>query len=167
MKGRLLLEVVSHGRVVAARRADNAVMRGGGELVARLFSGSGGAPITHVGVGIRDTPESDPFATTGLSNVEADGAVPLTGALEVAVPSEAFAIDVDADKRVVWVRLRTTLPANAAVGTIREAGLLSRSGDTATLYNRVIFPPVVKRAEDELTLFWEVSFPYGDLQWTI
>jgi hypothetical protein len=33
------------------------------------------------------------------------------------------------------------------------------------LYNRVVFPPLDKRDDHELTLFWEVEFPFGDLQW--
>ena len=48
---------------------------------------------------------------------------------------------------------------------MREAGLLSRDGDAAILYNRVTFAPITKGNDHELTLFWEVSFPYGDLQW--
>jgi hypothetical protein len=168
MKGRLTLQVLDNQqRVIATRRADNAVMRGGGELVARLFAGLGGGAITHVAVGVSDAPESDQFSTSGLSNAASDGIVPLTGATEVAIPQTAFTVDVDSVKRVVWVRARTTLPASAAVGTIREAGLLARKNDTATLYNRVVFAPVEKRDSDELTLFWEVSFPYGDLQWTL
>jgi hypothetical protein len=33
------------------------------------------------------------------------------------------------------------------------------------LYNRVTFAPVQKADDHDLTLFWEVSFPYGDLHW--
>jgi len=67
----------------------------------------------------------------------------------------------------VRVRVRGTVPAAAAVGTIREAALVSRSGDNATLYNRVTFSPIQKTDDHELTLFWEVGFPYGDLQWLL
>jgi hypothetical protein len=59
------------------------------------------------------------------------------------------------------------VPAAGAVGTIREAALLSRSGDNATLYNRVTFAPIQKTDDHELTLFWEIGFPYGDLQWLL
>ena len=48
---------------------------------------------------------------------------------------------------------------------MREAGLLSRGDGDPVLYNRVIFAPIEKGADHELTLFWEVAFPYGDLQW--
>ena len=44
-----------------------------------------------------------------------------------------------------------------------EAALLHQAGDgTRQLYNRVTLEPVNKRAEQELSLFWEVSFPFGD-----
>ena len=39
------------------------------------------------------------------------------------------------------------------------------NGLSATvLYNRVIFSPINKDGSHELTLFWEITFPYGDLQ---
>jgi hypothetical protein len=160
MRGRLHLELRGpDGRLSAERRARNAVMRGGGELVARLFAGAG-SPITHMGVGTSDAPESDTFATLALAN--ADG---LTGGTDVAIPADAFVIDTDPSRRVVLVKLRATLPPTVGVGTIREAGLLAKVGPDTTLYNRVTFAPVNKRSEDELSLFWEVSFPYGDVQW--
>jgi hypothetical protein len=69
----------------------------------------------------------------------------------------------------VRVRIRATLPPPAAVGRIREAGLLARpeggDGSTDVLYNRVTFAPIDKRDDHELTMFWEVEFPFGDLQW--
>ncbi len=132
-------------------------------MIADLFSGKG-AGITHMAVGVSDTPESGSFSTGALSNDAATGNEPLTGAVEAAIPPEAFQADVDQTRRVIRVRVRGTMPAEAAVGTVREAGLLSRSGDTAVLYNRVIFAPLTKGNDHELTLFWEINFPYGDLQ---
>ncbi|WP_437569794.1 hypothetical protein [Sorangium sp. So ce542] len=163
MKGRLHLTLRS-AEGVTERRAGNAVMRGGGELIARLFAGKG-SPITHMAVGTSGAEEAETFSTASLANGGADGVEPLTGGTEVAIPADSFTIDVDPTKRVVWVRLRVTVPGAVGVGTIREAGLVSRAGDTAVLYNRVTFAPVTKRSGDELTLFWEVSFPYGDVQW--
>jgi hypothetical protein len=164
MKGRLHLRLENDEGVVE-RRAGNAVMRGGGELIARLFSGKG-APITHMVVGTSGAEESETFSTAALTNGGGgEAGEALTGGTEIAIPADAFTIDVDATKRLVWVRLRVTVPGAVAVGTIREAGLVSRSGDAAVLYNRVTFAPVSKRSGDELTLFWEVSFPYGDVQW--
>ena len=157
MRAHLRIELKSmSGETVAVRQEYNSVLRGGADLLARLFSGQG-AGITHMVVGTSDAPESDVFGTTAL-----------TGPTEVPISADAFQIDPpDPVKRVVRVRVRGTVPAAAAVGTIREAALLSRSGDTATLYNRVTFAPIQKTNDHELTLFWEVGFPYGDLQWLL
>jgi hypothetical protein len=154
------------GALVESRRAKNAVMQAGAMLIARLFSGTGAA-ITHMGVGTSEAPEPDDFSTAALRN-EADGDIPaLTGVTEAAIPAEAFVIETDTVRRVVRVRVRATIPPDAAVGKVREAGLLSRAGDAAVLYNRVTFSPIDKGADHELTMFWEVTFPYGDLQWVM
>jgi hypothetical protein len=153
------------GALVAQRSAGNAVMRDGAMLVARLFSGSGN-PITHMGVGTSDAPEPDTFATAALTNAAAGGQPALTGDTEVPLPDGTFKDPiVDETKRLARVRFHATLPDSAAVGTVREAGLLSRGAGDPVLYNRVIFAAVQKGADHELTLFWEVAFPYGDLQW--
>jgi hypothetical protein len=154
MRAHLRIELKSmSGETVAVRQEYNSVLRGGADLLARLFSGQG-AGITHMVVGTSDAPESEAFGTTAL-----------TGPTEVPISADAFQIDPpDPVKRIVRVRVRGTVPASAAVGTIREAALVSRRGDTATLYNRVTFAPIQKTDDHELTLFWEVGFPYGDLQ---
>lgn len=151
------------GAVVGERHAHNTVMESGARLVAGLFSGAG-TPITHMGVGTSGATPDD-VSVTALRN-EADGDIPaLAGDTAAAIPPEAFTSRLVAERRVVQVRVRATLPATAAVGTIREAGLLARSDEEAVLYNRVVFAPIVKEGDHELTLFWEVDFPFGDLQW--
>ena len=157
MRAHLRIELKSmSGETVAVRQAYNSVLQAGAGLLARLFSGQGDG-ITHMSVGTSDAPEGDTFGTTAL-----------TGPTEVPISAEAFQIDPpDPVKRVVRVRVRGTVPAAAAVGTIREAALVSRSGDNVTLYNRVTFAPIQKTDDHELTLFWEVGFPYGDLQWLL
>jgi hypothetical protein len=157
MRAHLCLELRSKmGQLVAVREADNAVLRSGAELLGRLFSRQG-AGITHMAVGTSDAPETSDFTTTTLSEP-----------FEVAIPAEAFHVDApDPVKRVVRVRLLATVPAADAVGTIREAALVSRQGDNARLYNRVVFTAIEKTADHELTLIWEVGFPYGDLQWLL
>ena len=165
MRAHLRIELRSAaGAILAVREADNSVMQGGAELIARLFAGQG-APITHMGVGTSNEPESDEYDTTALKNEAVGDAGPLVQPVEATLAPETFSFSVDAAHRVVRVRVRGTLPAAAAVGTIREAGLISRSGETASLYNRVTFAPILKGDDHELTLFWDVSFPYGDLQW--
>jgi hypothetical protein len=151
------------GDLVSLRAGHNSVMRAGAQLIANLFAGRG-TPITHMGVGISDAPETDAFSTTALSNAADGGREPLTGNVEATIPAEAFAVETDETQRLVRVRVRGTLAAADAVGTVREAGLISRSGETAVLYNRITFAPLTKGNDHELTLFWEITFPYGDLQ---
>jgi hypothetical protein len=157
MRAHLRLELrLRSGETLAVRQGYNSVLQSGANLLAKLFSGQG-AGITHMAVGTSDAPEGEAFNSTGLA-----------GASEVAIPPEAFTIEPpDTVNRVVRVRVRATIPAPEAVGTIREAALLSRQGDQATLYNRVTFSPIEKTGDHELTLFWEVGFPYGDLQWLL
>jgi hypothetical protein len=163
MRAHLRVELSTRaGELLEVRQEYNSVMRAGAELIANLFAGKG-APITHMGVGTSDAPETEDYATAGLTNAPD---APLEGPTEAAIPPEAFlAPEVDTQRRLVRVRVRATLPPEAAVGTVREAGLLARSGDSAVLYNRVTFAPISKGDDHELTLFWEVTFPYGDLQW--
>ena len=164
MRGHLRVELRSRtGELLDEREADNAVMQAGAGLIADLFAGRGVA-ITHMGVGTSDAPESDDFNTAALTVGTSGGQPELTGATEAPIPPEAFLPPaVDTTHRVVRVRIRATLPPEAAVGTVREAGLLARSDAGATLYNRITFAPLPKGADHELTLFWEISFPYGDL----
>lgn len=167
MRARLRLELKNlAGEVVEVREAHNAVMRAGARLIAELFAGQG-TPITHMGVGTSDEPESDAYATEALTNAAVGDVAPLQGATEAPIPPEAFLFETDEAHRVVRVRVRGTMPPEAAVGIVREAGLISRSGEAAVLYNRITFAPVPKGADHELTLFWEVTFPYGDLQWVM
>ena len=167
MRGEVTIEIRDAvGALLEVRHARNAVMVGGAQLIGNLFSGSG-APITHMGVGTDDTPTPDDFSTAALKNEAVGDIPPLTGATDAAIPVEAFAIETDAIRHVVRVRLRGTIPPEGAVGTVREAGLISKSGETSVLYNRVTFAPIQKGSDHELTMFWEVTFPYGDLQWVM
>ena len=161
MRASVRLELSRGGDVVAVREARNSVMRDGAMLVARLFANAEStAGITHMGVGTSDAPESDAYTTLALAN---DASAPLSGGTDGPIPPEAFSIAPDPDRRLAVVRVRGTLGDTVAVGTVREAGLLSRSGDVTTLYNRVTFAPLDKGGDHELTLFWEITFPYGDL----
>jgi len=165
MRARLRIELQDRsGQTLAVREVHNAVMRAGAQLIADLFTGQG-TPISHMGVGTSDAPETDEFATTALSNAAVGDLAPLPGVTEAPLPEGAFSIETDAVHRVVKVRVRASLPPDTGVGTVREAGLIARKDNNAVLYNRVTFAPIVKGSDHELTMFWEVSFPYGDLQW--
>jgi len=144
------------GGLITVREAHNSVLRSGAGLLANMFAMKS-TGITHMAVGSGDAPESQDFATTALTN-----------ATEVTISPDAFQIDPpDPVKRVVRVRVQGTVPAALNLGTVREAGLVAHNGDTASLYNRVVFAPIDKAADHELTLFWEVGFPFGDLQWLL
>jgi len=146
----------TNGGLITVREAHNSVLRGGAGLLANMFAMKS-TGITHMAVGSSDAPESQDFATTALTN-----------ATEVTISPDAFQIDPpDPVKRVVRVRVQGTVPAALNLGTVREAGLVAHNGDTASLYNRVVFAPIDKAADHELTLFWEVGFPFGDLQWLL
>ena len=164
MRARLEVHLLDRdGIVLAERAAHNTVLRGGGRLIADLFTGAGG-PITHMAVG---TSDADPTSVTvaALGNDDGTGAPGITGDTAAPIPPEAFTIDVDELRSRVLVKVRGTLPDTAGVGTLREAGLVSRQAGGDVLYNRVVFPPVDKGDDHDLTLFWEIEFPFGDLQW--
>jgi hypothetical protein len=167
MRATVLIEVrAGNGEIVETRFARNSVMRTGAELIARLFSGGPGAGITHMAVGTSSDEESGTFSTAALKNDDSEGTGVLAGDVDAPIDAGGFVVETDADKHVVRVRVRGTLPNAAAVGTVREAGLVAKSAGGSLLYNRVIFAPIEKRDDHELTMFWEVTFPYGDLNFT-
>lgn len=167
MRGHLQLELTDRqGAVVARRDVWNTVMQSGAAIVAELFAGQG-APVTHMAVGTSDASPDD-TALTNLVN-EAVGESPaLTGDIRTPISPASVVFETDDVKRQIRVRLRATLPATAAVGRIREAGLVSLGADGTTerLYNRVTFAPIDKGDDHELSLFWEVAFPFGDLSFS-
>ena len=164
MRAQLRVELADRsGRIIATRQAHNAVMREGAKLIARLFTGEQ-VPITHMVVGTSDEPESDTYNTLALAN-PTDGPDMLKGGVTATIPQESMLTSIDEPRRLVVVRVRGTMPDTAAVGRIREAGLMARTEDGDILYNRVTFAPIDKGDDHELSLFWEVTFPYGDLNW--
>lgn len=163
MRAKLRVELrTASGQLLESREANNAVMQNGARLMANLFSGRG-TPITHMMVGTSDSPNNETFSMELLEN---DPGEPLVAPVDAPIAPEAFSEpELDETRRLVRIRVRGTLPAASAIGTVREAGLISRDGDSTVLYNRVTFAPIRKGDDHELTLFWEITFPYGDLQW--
>jgi hypothetical protein len=157
------------GTAIARRVAHNAVLSGGAALVADLFRGTGGAgPVNRMAVGANPAPEVPPFATTELS-ASSPEVGELSGVRDVELAPEAFTVTADAEGRRVLVAVRAVLPAadpgdvDALHGPVAEAALLHQASDGARrLYNRVTFEPVDKRPDQELSLYWEVAFPFGD-----
>lgn len=160
MQARFALKLTQNGGVIAERKTRNTVMASGAQIVASLFAGSG-VPVTHMAVGVSDAAPED-TALTSLSNA---GDEALVGEIVAPVAPASIRFETDNVRRLVRVFMRATLPNAAAVGTIREAGLIARRPDPDgdTLYNRVTFAPITKADDHELTLFWEVEFPFGDL----
>lgn len=167
MRGHLQLELKdADGTTLATRDVWNTVMQSGASIVAELFAGQG-APVTHMSVGTSDAAPDD-TTLTGLQNEPVGENPPLTGDIRTAISPGSVVFETDEVKRQIRVRLRATLPAAAAVGRIREAGLVSlgTSGTDERLYNRVTFAPIDKGDDHELSLFWEVAFPFGDLSFS-
>ena len=149
------------GRVLARRRRRNTVLQTGATLLADLFRGVGG-PINRMAVGAHPEAEVTPFATSALLGAG------LEGATEVEVTADDFVVEISTDDLETRLTARIVLPAGAEgealSGAIAEAALLHLAEDgTRRLYNRVTFESIDKEADQELSLYWELHFPFGDL----
>lgn len=159
------------GPPLVIRRAENTVARSGAELLAALFTGGLQKGIDAVAVGIGDEPNGPPYEHAALT-IARPGGEPLLSKFVVPVDPAAFVVEVLAPELRVRVSLRTLIPADAAVHPdpaveavdIAEAALGVAADDGATLsrlYNRVVFEPFRKGRKHEVSLYWEISFPYG------
>jgi len=149
-RGRVRLEVREPGgRVVAERRAANIVLRGGAELIAKLFAGTAGGPVDRVGVGFaREVADAGITALTGLDGGDPPPATP--------IPADSFTIDATRPGTVA-VSVASVYHPATDLADVSEAGLLA--GDD--LYNQVVFEPVALRVGQDVTFFWEIEFPFG------
>jgi hypothetical protein len=171
--GRLRLEVRdARGRVVERRAAGNSVMRSGAALVADLFRGAVATPVNGMAVGISAEPPAAPYDSTALTTTNSDGTPALTR-FAVPIAADAMAVEVLSDLFKVRVRVRAVVPADAANSPDAQAisveigeaalGVLAADGQSlATLYNRVVFEPVAKTRDQELALYWDIDFPFGN-----
>lgn len=167
--GRLTVAVRDRrGNVTDVRRATNTVFQAGATLVGELFAGQVATPVNGMGVGTNPQPSGPPYDTVQLDTND-DGGSPLTGPVVVALVGDDITIE-PADELRVRVLIRGVIPAEGARaadgGPVRIAeaalGVLSNDGTSLDrIYNRVTFEPVPKEAEHELSLYWEVFFPYG------
>lgn len=157
-------------RPLLVRRARNAVLRGGAELLAALFSDGATAPINGAMVGLGDEPPNPPYEA-GPTITGPDGSALLLRPTAVIQPAD-LSVATLASEFKVRVTARALLPANNAVDPtdpntrvdITEAslGVLTTDGTgLARIYNRVVFEPVPKTGAHEIALFFEVDFPYG------
>jgi len=154
IRGRLSLVVRRNGMIAARRVASNMVLRGGAALIARLYSGAGGAkPIDTIGVGFGTAPGGADM--TALTPPDARAAIP-AAALLTAIPAASFTVVTD-QADAVQVKIAALFhPTQDLIG-VTEAGL--SAGDT--LYNQVIFEAVNLRVGQDVTFFWQIDFPFG------
>lgn len=147
--GRLTLRLhTPDGRVVDERTAHNDITIHGRGLVARLFNGTVEADVPRVSricVGSGDR-KFDPRDNALQARV---GCTPIDSVEEGEV--------TDATNRLRR-RLRITgqLGEDECNGELREAGLFT-AGDEV-MYNRVVFKPINKSPEFQLTLVWDIIF---------
>lgn len=156
------------GPVLARREAQNTVLRSGAELIADLLSGKANTSLTGVAVGIDPEPSAPPYERSSLT-ITVDGAPVIENTVQPLAIDDA---DVFVDEFQIKLRFRSVLPPGmgaptdeaATTADIGEAalGVLAEDGEhLARIYNRVVFEPIPKRREHELTLYWEISIPYG------
>lgn len=165
-----ILRPAGGGAALLVRRSRNAVLRGGAELLAALFSGNAATPINGAMVGIGEEPANPPYEG-GPIIVDGAGATRLLRPTAAIAPADCT-VETIAEEFRVRVTVSALLPATNAVDPddpatrveITEAslGVLDAEGTgLARIYNRVVFEPVPKTNAHELALYFEVDFPYG------
>jgi hypothetical protein len=172
IEGRVIVVLRRAGdpRALLVRRASNAVLRGGAELLAALFSDGTASPVNGAMVGLGDEPPNPPYEA-GPTVTGPDGAALLLRPTAVIQPAD-LTVATLASEFKVRVTARALLPAANAVDpadannrvdiTECSLGVLTPDGSgLARIYNRVVFEPVPKTGAHELALYFEVDFPYG------
>lgn len=151
-KGRLTLLVHEHGRLTASRQVNNAVLRGGANLIAKLFTGvPDTAPVNNVRVGFAREAGSVELTALTPPDIAVDPA-----ALRSPVAAKDFTIVSD-QPNSIRVMVNALFKPTVELTDVSEAGLFS--GDV--LYNQVVFEPVTLRPGQDVTFFWEIDFPFG------
>jgi hypothetical protein len=158
------------GPVLCRREARNTVLRSGAELIADLLSGRAAIPINAVAVGIDPEPSAPPYERSALTTA-LDGSPVSENVVQPISVADAEPEKADDDFQIK-LRFRSVLPpglgapladdAPAAESGEAALGVLAEDGQSlARIYNRVVFEPIPKRREHELSLYWEISIPYG------
>ncbi|MCH9683515.1 MAG: hypothetical protein K0V04_18905 [Deltaproteobacteria bacterium] len=158
--GRLTIRLVDPrtGEVKLSVRAQNLVTLGGRRLLSRLMSGVTDvrAPVP-IEIVVGGTLGVDPSPTL-LTTEALDTASPLVVEADIGATEQQL---VDGTTRVVTT-ITATLEANPGGDdlTLTEAGIRFSPAEepTPVLYNRVVFGPITKNAELQMTLSWEVIF---------
>lgn len=146
-KGHLTIQIRdAQGNLVDSVSANNSIVTSGRDLVARLFVSDAPAHPSHVAIGTG--------TTTTLPSM-------------TALAGEFFRKPINAINEVqdivqtidnkIKVTISCELDANEGNGAITEAGIFN-AGAGGAMYNRVVFPPVNKTSDFQLTLIWEITF---------
>jgi hypothetical protein len=153
-RGRLHLRVCdTSGALIAERRTRNIVLRQGAAIIASLFAGQAGAlPINTVKVGFGQ--EGATAETTALVPPD-DTTIPVSALTSAIAPTD-FTLVTDKPNSV-QVLVSSLFRPSQELTNVTEAGLMA--GDK--LYNQVVFEPVTLRPGQDVTLFWEIDFPFG------
>ncbi len=160
MRGQVTLCMTDRrGEIIAERHFKNRIVTSGRELVARLFAGFSDpppTPVTEMAVGTDGTPAVDE-QTSLLAERPATEASPRK---EISnVDFSVFVENQGTPQQVQRYRvlLTTEFDFDEANGTepLREAAIFNNDG---VMYNRVVFEPVTKTADFQLTLLWEIVF---------
>jgi hypothetical protein len=153
-QGRLLLLVRERGATVARRQGTNMVLRAGATLIAQLFTGAADVKAVDT-VGLGFATEAGGAEATALTDPPASANIP-PEALRIAFVADAFQLVTD-QAGVVQVKIAAAFNPTQELTDVTEAGLLSGT----TLYNQVIFEPVVLHVGQSVTFFWQIDFPFG------
>lgn len=157
MRGQLtLLWRDRQGRVIHQQRYQNRIVTSGRRMVATLFAGTTSneelpTRISHIAIGTGSNPPSD--NDLALQNE----------IVRKPIDNIAFSelVEGEGEARVqrIQVGLRAVLERSEANSAepLREAGIFNAEAG-GTLYNRVVFAPVTKTDNFELTLLWDVIF---------
>ncbi|PTL80166.1 hypothetical protein DAT35_29585 [Vitiosangium sp. GDMCC 1.1324] len=150
MTGVLTIELRdSQGALVDQRRVHNLITRGGKKLLANLLMGKVDALPNAWTIAVGTGSTQAQMADVAL-------AIPVDGAdarVDVIAPD---------DTSVVWATVTATLPERkqGEVQPLTEAGIRikTKAGVEGILFNRVIFAPVNRGPNMQMTLSWEITF---------
>ena len=139
------------GDLIATRQSENMVLRNGAAIIARLFSGASSTPIDRVQVGFATA-----SGTPDMTALTPPEAAVAPEALDGPIKPDDFRIALD-PPGFVQVNIDVVFQPTVDLENVTEAGLLAGE----SLYNQVVFEPITLRAGQAVTLFWQVSFPFG------
>lgn len=140
------------GDEVARRSGSNMVLRNGALLIANLFTGQAGSQaVNRIQLG---------FAKE-TGNTELKSLTPPDPPIDVAALRSPIApgdFQVDATAAAsVRVSVNAVFTPTVELKDVTEAGLLAGE----ELYNQVVFEPLTLRVGQNITFFWQVTFPFG------